>query len=130
MKVDGIEKVNGRDAYVVVGIPQEKIPERLYFDTQSGLLVRKATRVPTAIGDSPYEVDYDDYRDTGHGAKFPFLIHMEPAGPRLELITHSTIRVLTVEDNVAIDETKFVKPISKEDAPAPAGGQGSKTGKR
>lgn len=126
MKVEGIEKVNGRDAYAVLGIPQEKIPERLYFDAQSGLLLRKATRVPTAIGDSPYEVDYDDYRDTGHGAKFPFLIHMEPAGPRLELITHSTIRVLTVEDNVAIDDVKFVQPVSKEEPPPPAA-KGSKT---
>jgi len=133
MKVDGIEKVNGRDAYAVVCTPQEKIPERLYFDTQSGLLLRKATRVPTAIGDSPYEVDYDDYRDTGHGAKFPFLIHMEPAGPRLELITHSTIHVLTVEDNIPIDDAKFVKPVSKAPPAAaepPAAAKGSKARKR
>ena len=115
MKVEGIEKVNNRDAYVLVGYPEENVPERLYFDTQTGLLLRKSTVVPTAAGNSPFQVDYDDYRDTGSGVKYPFLIHMEPAGSRTELIAHSTIHVEKVEDNVAIDTAKFVKPESKED---------------
>jgi len=118
MKVDSIEKVNGRDTYVVIGYPQEKIPERLYFDTQTGLLLRKITVVPTAAGDSPYRVDYDDYRDTGSGVKYPFLIHMEPGGSRTELVAHSTIHVQQVRDNVAIDDAKFIKPESKEEPPA------------
>jgi hypothetical protein len=120
MKVEGIEKVNNRDAYVVVGYPQENIPERLYFDTHTGLLLRKFTVVPTAAGSSPFQVDYDDYRDTGSGVKYPFLIHMEPASPRLELATHSTIHVQKVEENVAIDNAKFVEPESKEQPPATA----------
>lgn len=118
IKVDGIEKVNTRDAYVLIGYPQENIPERLYFDTQTGLLLRKKTMVPTAAGESPFQVDYDDYRDTGSGVKYPFLIHMEPAGPRLELVTHSTIRVQEVRDNAAIEDAKFVMPVSKEEPPA------------
>ena len=117
MKVDGIEKVNGRAAYVVIGYPEENIAERLYFDIQTGLLLRKSTIVPTGVGDSPFQTDYDDYRDTGSGVKYPFLIHMEPASGRLELITHSTIHVQKVQDNVAIDDAKFVKPVSKEDPP-------------
>jgi outer membrane lipoprotein-sorting protein len=117
MKVDGIEKVNNRNAYVLIGYPEENIAERLYFDTQTGLLLRKSTIVPTGIGDSPFQIDYDDYRDTGSGVKYPFLIHMEPASPRLELITHSTIRVQKVQDNVAIDDAKFVQPVSKEEPP-------------
>jgi len=64
-------------------------------------------------------VDYDDYRDTGSGVKYPFLIHMDPATPRLELVTQSTIHVQQVQDNVPIDDTKFVKPVSKEPPPAP-----------
>ena len=119
VKVDGIEKVNNRDAYVVIGTPQEGIAERLYFDKETGLLLRKSTVVPTHAGNSPYRVDYDDYRDTGSGVKYPFLIHMEPASPRLELVTHSAIRVEKVQDNVALDDAKFVKPESKEEPPAP-----------
>jgi hypothetical protein len=119
MKVDGIEKVNNRDAYVLIGYPEEKIPERLYFDTQTGLLLRKSTVVPTAAGNSPFQVDYDDYRDTGSGVKYPFLTHMEPGGSRTELVVHSTIRVQKIQDNVAIDDAKFVKPESKEEPPRP-----------
>ena len=115
MKVEGIEKVNNRDAYVLIGYPQENVPERLYFDTQTGLLLRKSTVVPTAVGNSPFQVDYDDYRDTGSGVKYPFLMHMEPGGSRTELAVHSTIRVEKIEDNVAVDNAKFVKPESKED---------------
>ena len=79
MTVTGIESVNNRDAYLVVGVPQGDSPESLYFDTQTGLLLRKQTVLPTPIGDSPFQMDFDDYRDTGSGVKFPFLIHMSPS---------------------------------------------------
>jgi hypothetical protein len=113
LKVDGIEKVGAAEAYVVVGQPSEGIPVRLYFDTKSGLLLRRFTIVPTVAGDSPFEVDYEDYRDAGNGVKYPFRIHMEPAGPRTELATHSTMRVQHIQENVALDDAKFIKPETK-----------------
>ena len=113
LTVRGIEKVNGRDAYLVVGVPQGDKPESLYFDTQTGLLLRKQTVLPTPIGDSPYQVDFDDYRDTGSGVKFPFLIHMTPANPRTELAPEATLRVSTVKDNAPIEDAKFAKPASR-----------------
>ena len=112
-QVRGIEKVNGRDVYLVVGIPQGDKPESLYFDTQTGLLLRKQTALPTPIGDSPYQVDFDDYRDTGSGVKVPFLIHMSPSTPRTELAPEATLRVSTVKDNAPIEDSKFVKPATK-----------------
>ncbi len=113
LKVEGTEKVGDLEAYVLVGRPSEGIPERFYFDTKSGLLVRRLTVVPTAAGDSPFQVDYEDYRNAGSGVKYPFRIHMEPAGSRTELITHSTIQVQQIQENIAIDDAKFVKPESK-----------------
>jgi hypothetical protein len=109
--------VNDRDCFVVVGTPQGDAPERLYFDTRSGLLLRKATTLPTSIGNSPYQVDFDEYRDTGSGVKVPFLMHMSPANPRTELSAEATLRVTKVEDNAAIDDAKFVKPASRPAAP-------------
>jgi photosynthetic reaction center cytochrome c subunit len=117
MRVQGIERVNDRDAYVVMGIPQGERPERLYFDTQTGLLLRKQTTLPTQAGNSPYQVDYADYRDTGSGVKFPFLITMNPASERTVLFVTATIHVTGVKDNATIDNSKFAKPASK---PAPA----------
>jgi len=113
LTVRGIEKVNGRDAYLVVGIPQGDKPESLYFDTQTGLLLRKQTVLPTPIGDSPYQVDFDDYRDTGSGVKFPFLMRMTPANSRTELAPEATLRVSSVKDNTPIEESKFVKPVTR-----------------
>ena len=109
--------MNGRDAYVVVGVPQGDKPESLYFDTQSGLLLRKQTVLPTPVGDSPFQMDFEDYRDTGSGVKFPFVIHMNPANPRTELAPNATLRVTKVEDNAAIENAKFAKP-APQTAPA------------
>lgn len=113
MKVEGVESVNGHDAYVVTAQPQGEREERLYFDVQTGLLLRKWSSLPTPVGDAPFQVDYDDYRDTGSGVRFPYRITMNPAGPRLEPSTNVTLRVVKVQDNAQLDSSKFTKPESK-----------------
>jgi photosynthetic reaction center cytochrome c subunit len=113
MQVEGTENVNGHDAYVVTAQPQGDRQERLYFDVQTGLLLRKWSSLPTPAGDAPFQVDYDDYRDTGSGVRFPYRITTNPAGPRLEPSTSVTLRVTKVQDNTPLDSSKFVKPESK-----------------
>lgn len=123
MEVTGIEKVGTRQAHVVVAFPEGDTPERLYFDTQTGLLLRRAWYLPTAAGPSPYEVDFEDYRDGGGGVKIPFVIRMNPAAQRTELGTGSTLRVEKVQNGVAIDDSRFTKPQPRPRPPAPALGQ-------
>jgi hypothetical protein len=118
MQVEGVENVNGHDAYVVTAQPQGEREERLFFDVQTGLLLRKWSSLPTPVGDAPFQVDYDDYRDTGSGVRFPYRITMNPAGPRLEPSTNVTIRVAKVQDNAPLDSSKFTKPESKAAAAA------------
>ncbi len=115
IKVVRMEKVNGRDAYLVEGTPKGDVPERLYFDTQTGLLLRKETVIPTLAGNAPFEVDYDDYRNAGHGVKIPFVIRMFPATSESHLQTHTTIHVQKVQENVPIDDAKFV--VSRHRSP-------------
>lgn len=117
LTVSGIERVNDRDAYLVIGYPPADSPERLYFDARTGLLVRKETVLPTPVGDTPFQVNYEDYRDAGHGVKLPFLIHMFPATPRTELEPSATVRIQKVEENVPIDAGKFAKPRSTATPP-------------
>ena len=117
MTVDGIEHVNNRDVYVVTGTPAAGTPERLYFDMQTGLLLRKWTYLITASGKSPYQLDFSDYRDTGSGVKIPFTVRMAPSSPRIELEPTSTLRITKVRDNVPLDNAKFVKPASPPPAP-------------
>ena len=118
MMVRGIERVNDRDAYVVVGRPQGDSPERLYFDTETGLLLRRARALPTPLGNIPLNTDYADYRDTGSGVKFPYLITMDPANGDTVLTVVATLHVTKVQDNAPVDNSKFAKP-----APKPAAAQ-------
>ena len=112
-KLRGVESVNGRSAYLIVGYPQNDSPEWLYFDVTSGLLVRKRTVLQSPLGEMPFEADYDDYRDTGSGVKIPFWIRMIPASPRSAFASRSSIRIQKVQDNVPVDDAKFTKPPSK-----------------
>jgi hypothetical protein len=107
------QKVNDRDAYVVIGTPANDLQEWLYFDTQTGLLLRKVTITPTIGGNLPAQVDYSDYRDDGNGVKIPFTIHMVPISLGESIGTETTIHVQKVQDNVAVDSGKFSKPESK-----------------
>jgi hypothetical protein len=49
--------------------------------------------------------------------KYPFLIHMNPAGPRTELAPDATLRVTRVQVNMPIEASRLAKPESR---PAPA----------
>ena len=118
MEVAAIDKVGAREAYVVVGYPENDTPERLYFDRQTGLLLRRAVHLDTPAGPSPFQVEFEDYRDVG-GVKMPFLIRMNPAGQRLELGTSSTFRVDRIQVGVAIEDSTFVKPQPRPRPTAP-----------
>jgi hypothetical protein len=100
------------DAYVVVGAPDGQPAERLFFDTSTGLLIRKVVVDPTPAGNAPTQTDFDDYRDIGNGIKFPFLIRVTtPPDGRIT----TTVRKV---DTAPVDNSKFTKPESK-----PAQGQ-------
>ena len=102
-KVEGTEKVDGRDAYLVVGGREGKTPLRLYFDEQSGLLVRLIRFGETPLGRLPTQIDYADYRESG-GVKIPFRWSLaRPSGL-------FTIQVTEVKQNVPVDDAKFAKP--------------------
>jgi len=105
----GIERVRDRDAYLVVGFPDGDTPERLYFDKDTGLLLRKTVVVPTALGDYPIQNDYDDYRDVG-GVKVPYLVRTTSISPAENMVVH----VEKVQNNPTLDANKFTKPPSRE----------------
>ena len=97
------EKIDGHDVNVLQGTREGKPPVNLYFDQQSGLLVRMLRYVDTALGFNPTEIDYADYRDSA-GVKVPY--RWTVARPRGRF----TIQVEQVQQNVPIDDQKFVAP--------------------
>ncbi len=109
LKTDGTEKVGDRETYVVTGTRDGQPPVHLYFDEQSGLLVRMVRYVDSPLGLNPSQVDYADYRDSG-GARIPYRWTLaRPSGS-------FTIQIQDVQQNVPIDDTKFNRPA---DAPPP-----------
>jgi len=104
-KVRGTEKVGEGNAYVVIGQRDGKTPLQLYFDMQSGLLVRLVRYGETPLGRMPTQIDYADYRDAG-GVKIPFRWTLARPGGRF------TIQVSEVKENVPVDDAKFAKPAS------------------
>lgn len=110
MRVRGTEKVGDHEAYVVVGRREGKPPIHLYFDEQSGLLVRLLRFGETALGRMPTQIDYADYRDSG-GVKIPYRWTLaRPSGK-------FTIQLSEVKENVPVDDAKFVKPASPPEPP-------------
>jgi hypothetical protein len=73
MRVLAKETVGGREAYVVGATSRDDAREKLFFDTNSGLLIRKYVTYKTAFGGIPEVTDFDDYREV-NGVKLPFTI--------------------------------------------------------
>ncbi|MEQ1947762.1 MAG: c-type cytochrome [Bryobacteraceae bacterium] len=110
MTVTGLEKVNGRDSYVVSSYPVGDTVERLYFDVQTGLLNRKWTSLPTSLGLFPQQIDYDNYRKTPSGMMFPYTIRSIPGTARVEPTINSTIEITDLRENVNIEASRFSRP--------------------
>jgi photosynthetic reaction center cytochrome c subunit len=97
------EKIGDREAYAVFGLKQGQPPVRLYFDEESGLLVRLVRYAETPLGRNPTQIDYADYRDVD-GVKLPFRWTLSRPNGRF------TIQVDSVQQNVPIDDAKFAEP--------------------
>jgi photosynthetic reaction center cytochrome c subunit len=91
---------------VVQGVGPRGMLATLYFDQQSGLLMRMVRYGKTQIGRVPTQVDYSDYRDVG-GIKMPF--HLTFAW----LDGRDAIQLSDIKTNVPVDEAKFGRPVSK-----------------
>jgi photosynthetic reaction center cytochrome c subunit len=97
-----MDRIDGREVFLVNAVTADNQRDRLYFDVQTGLLVRRSSATPTILGNHVFQVDYQDYKDFG-GVKLPTTIKY--AMPQI----YWTRKVLEVKNNVAIDNAKFVK---------------------
>lgn len=109
LTVAGKDRIDGRDVWVVRGTTvMGSKRERLFFDAQTGLLVRRIISTPTIIGVIPEQVDFEDYRDVD-GLKLPFKVRVSTVDPN-----STSIREFTeIKLNLPVDESKFKKPAPK-----------------
>jgi zinc protease len=102
-KVTGMEKVGAHNTYVLEFDSEKKIHSKLYFDTDSGLIVHTEDVISTPEGPYPVKIDLDDYREVD-GLKFPFRMKRTEKGSVI------LIRVTQVTVNPLLDDTIFLKP--------------------
>jgi photosynthetic reaction center cytochrome c subunit len=107
------EKIDGHDTTQVVGRTESQPPLRLYFDTQSGLLLRLVRYSETPLGRLPTQIDYSDYRDAD-GVKLPYRWSLARPGNRF------TIQVDELHQNVPVDDAKFTPPPAPPEQKPPA----------
>jgi photosynthetic reaction center cytochrome c subunit len=99
--------IDDREVQVVQGTSAGQSPVKLYFDKESGLLVRQVRYSDTTVGLNPTQIDYADYRQVA-GVKMPFRWTVTWTDGR------STFELSEVQPNASIDAAKFARP-----APAP-----------
>jgi hypothetical protein len=104
MTLEGKARLNGRDVDILEGKPAKGPAEKLFFDTETGLLRRwDMVRRNPQRGNIFVKVHLEDYREVD-GVKVPFKVRF--AFESFEL----TLNVDSLEHNVAIDDALFAKP--------------------
>ena len=105
--------IDDRDIYVVQGFTASGTSVKLFFDKQTGLLVRNVRFIPTPVGTVPVQVDYGDYRDIA-GVKLPYQWTMTWTNGR------SMAKFTELQTNVPIDNARFGQPAPAPPAQTPA----------
>lgn len=117
MSVTGREKIDDREVFVVdargaqaplatSGPAPGRRAHKLFFDTQTGLLLRRTVLTETILGLDPEQTDFKDYTEID-GVKLPFTVVIS----YLDDSHYGTTRkYIEVKQNVPIDDAKFEKP--------------------
>lgn len=102
LEIFRLEKIDGREVYSLNARTNSDQNERLYFDVQTGFLIRRTASTPTVLGDHVFQVDYQDYKNFG-GVNLPTTVKF--AVPQI----YWTRKILEVKNNIVISDEKFSK---------------------
>jgi photosynthetic reaction center cytochrome c subunit len=111
-----VTNVADKDVQPIEGFGPGKTRIKLFFDQQSGLLLRQVRYAGTIVGTNPYQIDYADYRDVS-GRKIPYQWTVTWTNGQ------SIWRVSEVQTDIAIPASTFAKPAPAVLAPSKNGAQ-------
>ena len=97
------ETIDGVECEVLNASGPGRPVTRLYFDKNTGLLVRMVRYTDTPVGRNPVQIDYSDFRDVD-GVTIPLRWTLSRPTGRF------TIQIADVQSNVPLDDAKFAKP--------------------
>jgi len=104
MRLENKARLSGRDVYVIEGKPIKGPSEKLFFDVESGLLLRwDMARRQSNRGTVFVKVHLGDYKDV-NGVKVPFKIRFAFES------FNFTVNLEEVQHNIDIDDAVFRKP--------------------
>ena len=95
--------IDGKELVHVQGTTATGVTASLYFDPESGLLVRQLRFAESPVGRIPTQVDYEDYRDVA-GVKMPYKWTMTGINGR------DSFEITEIQANVAVPPARFGKP--------------------
>jgi hypothetical protein len=101
------EVIDGKATYLVSATGNDTPGLRLYFEQESGLLVRLIRFAETPLGRNPTEIDYADFR-VADGVKLAYRWTLARPNGRF------TIQIDAVKQNVPVDQGQFVTPSVPE----------------
>jgi photosynthetic reaction center cytochrome c subunit len=105
LRVGPPDLIDGHDVHVVQGTGSRGLVATLYFDRESGLLVRMVRFGTSPIGRAATQVDFADYREVGGaGIKMPFRWTFGWLNGR------DTFELKEVRVNVPFDAAVFGRP--------------------
>lgn len=107
-----ITVIDDHDVQIVQGNSAPGFPVKLYFDVDSGLLLRSVRYSDSPVGRVPVQIDYSDYRDVS-GLKMPFKWISTWTDGR------TVFELSSIQINTAVDAARFAKPAPPK-PPAPA----------
>jgi hypothetical protein len=95
--------IGDKDVSVIQGSLPGGFPVKLYFDDETGLLLRQIRYIEAGLGRATWQIDYSDYRDVS-GVKMPFkwTLYWQSGKNEVELDT--------IQANVAVEASRFAKP--------------------
>ncbi len=102
-KVASVDTIDGKAAVKVVATGEGRPSADLWFDVQSGLIVRLVRYADTPVGRNPTQIDYADFR-AADGVKIPFRWTVARPSGRF------TVQLDDSKQNAPVDEKSFEKP--------------------
>jgi photosynthetic reaction center cytochrome c subunit len=103
--------IDDREVQLVQGTTARGGTATLYFDSESGLLVRQVRYNDSPVGRISRQTDYSDYREVA-GVKMPF------KWTDTWLDGRDVVELTDVQPNVAIDAARFARPAAPVAPPA------------
>jgi hypothetical protein len=105
MRLGGRDMIGDRQVIIIGGRTTDRKRQRLFFDAETGLLLRRITYTETPIGVIPEQIDFEDYRVVD-GVKLPFTVRVSSVEPGLV----STRKYSEIKINVPVEDSKFNMP--------------------